>query len=201
MTTRYLVDLKDLAHEKVSFQGTFEPGAIDFSAESVRQVAPMVWESSAERAGVEVRIAGSLKTTMELTCSRCLDPARCDINKSFDLFFRHRDELMFDEDDEIELTEKDTKTAFFTGTQLAIGDILREQVLLALPMKPLCRVDCEGLCPVCGTNLNSGGCNCPQENFKPHLDTLLEIKKRLERDERGDSKPGNAQQGTKERSS
>jgi hypothetical protein len=62
-------------------------------------------------------------------CSRYLEPAGQDINKSFDLFFRQRDELMFDED-EIELTEKDTQTAF-SRTQLAIGEILHEQVLLA----------------------------------------------------------------------
>jgi uncharacterized protein len=101
--------------------------------------------------------------------------------KSFDLFFRQREEFMFDEDDEIELTDKDTRTAFFTGKQLAIGDILHEQVLLALPMKPLCTVDCKGLCPTCGTNLNLKSCNCPKENFNPNLEALLEIKRRLEK--------------------
>jgi uncharacterized protein len=102
------------------------------------------------------------------------------VNKSFDLFFRKRDEAMFDEDEEVELEEKDTRTAFFTGTKLAIADILREQILLALPMKALCTVECKGLCPACGTNLNSGGCACPAEVFNPHMDTLLEIKRRLE---------------------
>ena len=88
--------------------------------------------------------------------------------------------MLFDEDAEIELNEKDTQTAFFTGTQLPIGEILREQVLLALPMKALCRVDCKGLCPTCGINLNSGTCDCPAEKFSPHMDALLELKKRLE---------------------
>jgi uncharacterized protein len=88
--------------------------------------------------------------------------------------------MIFDEDAEIELNEKDTQTAFFTGTKLPIGEILREQVLLALPMKALCRVDCKGLCPTCGINLNSGTCDCPAEKFSPHMDTLLELKKRLE---------------------
>ena len=87
---------------------------------------------------------------------------------------------MFDEDEEIELTEEDTRTAFFTGTQLALGEVLREQVLLALPMKALCQVDCKGLCPTCGTNLNLNNCNCPDERFSPHMDKLLEIKRKLE---------------------
>ena len=179
--TQYFVDLRDLGDQKVSFQGSFEPGAIDFSGDNFRQLGALNWTASAERAGGEVRIAGSLETTVESTCSRCLERAPYDVRKSFDLFFQQRDQLMFDEDQEIELSERDTRTAFFTGAQLAIGEILHEQVLLALPMKALCRVDCKGLCPVCGMNLNSGSCNCPKEQFSPHMDALLELKQRLEK--------------------
>ena len=181
--TKYFVDLKDIGHEKLSFAASFEPGVVDFGTENIRQAGPLDWSASAERAGEEVRIAGSLNTTLDLACSRCLEPAKIAINKPFDLFFRQRDKDMFDEDAEVELDEADTRTAFFTGTQLVITDILREQILLALPMKALCTIDCKGLCPHCGTNLNSGKCNCPAENFNPHMDTLLEIKRRLE--ERG----------------
>jgi len=176
----YFIDLKDLAHEKLSFNSRFEPGVIDLGSENIRQVGDLDWSASAERAGAEIRINGNLATTVELPCSRCLDPARIQVSKPFDLFFRERDELMFDEDEEIELDENDTRTAFFTGTKLAIGDILREQILLAVPMKALCTIDCRGLCPTCGTNLNSGSCGCPAEEFNPHMDTLLEIKRRLE---------------------
>ena len=178
--SKFFVDLKDLGHEKISFAAAFEPGVVEFGTENIQQVGPLDWSASAERAGDEIRIAGSLKTLLELPCSRCLEPARITINKPFDLFFRQRDEDMFDEDEEVELEEADTRTAFFTGTQLSIADILREQILLALPMKALCTVDCKGLCPHCGTNLNSGTCNCPKETFNPHMDTLLEIKRRLE---------------------
>jgi uncharacterized protein len=178
--SKYLVDLKDLGHEKVSFAESFEPGIVDFGNENIQQIGPLDWSASAERAGDEIRVAGSLNTSLGLSCSRCLEPARIAISKPFDLFFLQRDKDMFDEDAEVELTEADTRTAFFMGTHLAIADILREQILLALPMKALCTVDCKGLCPHCGTNLNSGKCNCPRENFSPHMDKLLEIKRRLE---------------------
>jgi uncharacterized protein len=176
---KYFVDLKDLEQDKVALEGVFDPGQIEFTGDNLRQVEPLQWNITAERAGEEIRVAGSLQTTMEASCGRCLEPARCDISKSFDLFFREREESMFDEDD-IELSEEDTRTAFFSGTQLALADILREQVLLALPMKVLCRVDCKGLCPTCGTNLNLNECNCPRERFSPHMDQLLEIKRKLE---------------------
>ena len=176
--SQYFVDLKDL-DQKVSLEGVFDPEAIDFSGENSRQVGPLAWSATAERAGEEVRIAGSLSVQMEQSCSRCLEPARCSIEKTFDLFFRESDEDLIDEDD-LALTEEDTRTAFFSGTQLAIGDVLREQILLALPMKALCRVDCKGLCPVCGTNRNQNTCTCSGEVFSPHMEKLLEIKRKLE---------------------
>ncbi len=174
----YFVDLKDLSR-KVSLDGSFEPGAIDFGSEGLRQTSPLRWNATAERAGEEIRITGFLETTVELNCSRCLEPAKVEVRRPFDLFFRESDENMFDED-EVALTEEDTRTAFFSGTQLAIGDILREQVLLALPMKVLCKVDCKGLCPVCGTNRNLNSCSCTDESFSPHIESLREIKRKLE---------------------
>ena len=178
--SEYFVDLKDLAHEKLSFAAVFEPGVVDFGTDNIRQAGNLDWAASAERAGEEVRINGTLDVTVEVQCSRCLEPALVHVNKPFDLFFRERDKAMFDEDEEVGLDERDTRTAFFTGRKLAIGDILREQILLALPMKVLCSVNCKGLCPTCGTNLNSGSCRCPAEDFSPHMDSLLEIKRRLQ---------------------
>ena len=178
--SKYTVDLKDLRQDKVSLEGSLKPGEIDFSSENVKQAQPLTWTATVERVGEEIRIVGGLQTTMELTCSRCLEPAQTEISKSFDLFFHERDDQMFDEDQEVELSEEDTRTAFFTGTELALGDVLHEQVLLALPMKALCRLDCKGLCPTCGTNLNVNPCNCPDERFSPHMDKLLEIKRKLE---------------------
>jgi uncharacterized protein len=176
--SEYFVDLKDLS-EKVSLEGAFEPGAIDFASEGLRQLGPLQWRATAERVGEEVRIAGSVDAVVELSCSRCLEPAKVEVGRAFDLFFRENDENMYDED-EVELTEEDTRTAFFSGTQLAVGDILREQLLLALPMKALCKVDCKGLCPVCGTNRNLNTCNCSDESFSPNMEKLLEIKRKLE---------------------
>lgn len=176
--SEYFVDLKDLSR-KVSLEGVFELGEIDFGSENFRQAGPLQWNATAERAGEEIRIAGSLETAAELGCSRCLELAKIEVRRPFDLFFRESDEEMFDED-EVELSEEDTRTAFFSGTRLALGDILREQVLLALPMKALCRVDCKGLCPVCGTNRNLNTCTCTDESFSPHMEKLLEIKRKLE---------------------
>jgi len=175
----YVLDLKDLEQGKVSFGGVSNPGELDFGAENVRQATPMRWQAVAERAGEEIRITGSLEVVMEMGCSRCLEPARCELSRNFDLYFRETDEHLVDEE-EIELNEEDTRTAFFSGTQLMLGEVLREQALLALPMKALCSAECKGLCPVCGANLNQTTCHCSQERFSPHMDQLAEIKRKLE---------------------
>src|SRR6185436_258695 len=103
--SKYRVDLKDLTH-KLSLEGTFEPGDIEFTESDLRQSGPLSWTVNAERAGEEIRISGTLTGSVELSCSRCLELARCGISRSFDLFFRQREEEMFDEDD-IELSEDD----------------------------------------------------------------------------------------------
>ena len=66
---QYFVDLKDLDH-KVSLDGALEAGVIDFAGENVRQIGPLTWNATAERAGEEIRIAGNLSGTMESSCSR-----------------------------------------------------------------------------------------------------------------------------------
>src|SRR2546430_15736447 len=107
--TQYFVDLKDLAREKISFEGSFEPGMVDFASDNVRQVGLLDWSASADRAGGEIRIIGSLKGTLEQKCLRCLEPARCEISKPLHLFFRQRDEQKFDEEREGELSEGETR--------------------------------------------------------------------------------------------
>src|SRR5262245_12819596 len=105
MSKQFLVDLKDLAHEKISSEASFEPGVVEFGSDNIRQIGMLSWTAAAERTGTEIRIAGSLNTSVELPCSRCLEASQIAISKPFDLFFRERDQAMFDEDEEIELNE------------------------------------------------------------------------------------------------
>ena len=174
------IDVRELELGPLALKGEIPQAELGFDPSEIQILAQIQIDLTAERQTLEVRIRGRLTTDVRLPCSRCLEPARIEIARPFDLFFRQHDEMVFDEDDEIELTEEDTQTAFFTGTKLAIGDVLHEQLLLALPMKPLCRLDCKGLCPQCGTNLNLKSCDCAKEQFNSNLDALLEIKRRLE---------------------
>jgi uncharacterized protein len=175
------VDLAALEGDRLELEGTLEPGDVDLSADRIRQIGILRWSGFAERSSAHVQFAGCLQGQFELVCVRCLEPVEEILNRKFDLFFRERDSLVFDENEEIELEEADTSTAFIVGTELALVDIFREQILLAGPMKPVCRDECKGLCSTCGTNLNDASCGCPKEKIDSPFEQLLELKKQLER--------------------
>ncbi len=78
---------------------------------------------------------------------------------------KHREE-------EVELHEEDLNTAYYRDHVLDLGDMLREQFYLALPMRPLCRPDCQGLCPQCGADRNVEACQCQSEWVDPRLSVL-----------------------------
>ena len=174
------VDLAALERERLELEGRLEPGEVDLSADQIRQVGSLRWSGFAERTGDEVRLAGRLEGQFELACVRCLEPVAKTMDRAFDLLFRKRDSLVYDKDAEIQLKEADTSTAFIVGMELPLADIFREQILLSLPMKPLCRDECKGLCPTCGTNRNDRSCDCPPAKINPAFEGLAELKKQLE---------------------
>ncbi|MBM4122903.1 MAG: DUF177 domain-containing protein [Nitrospira sp.] len=71
--------------------------------------------------------------------------------------------------------ERDDEPYVMTGDRLDLAEMLREHVILATPMQPLCREDCPGLCPVCGRDRNEGPCGCPQERRESPFAVLKHI--------------------------
>ena len=115
---------------------------------------------------------------VETSCARCLDPVRHDLNWTFDLLYRPQGVDRVAE--EVAISEADTEIGYYQGEGLLLEDALREQVLLATPVKMLCREDCQGLCPHCGRNRNIEPCNCDQHPTDPRWEALSEIKKKLQ---------------------
>ncbi len=77
---------------------------------------------------------------------------------------------------EREIEEDDLETSYYRDDQIDLNELMREQFYLALPMKPLCREDCKGLCAQCGTNLNTGTCDCAPVWEDPRLAALKALK-------------------------
>ena len=120
--------------------------------------------------GEKCRISGHVRTTLALSCSRCLERFEMPENLAVDLLYLPDSANRGASDSEI--AEEDLSIAFYRDYQIDLRQLVHEQCQLALPMKPLCRDACHGLCPVCGTNLNERACNCDTAWRDPRLAVL-----------------------------
>jgi uncharacterized protein len=116
------------------------------------------------------RLVGRVRATLQLACSRCLEAYAVPVDGAFDL--RYLPQAANTGDEEREVEEDDLTTAFYRDEVIDLGDLVREQLYLALPMKPLCQPDCQGLCPQCGANRNRERCGCTGGWVDPRLEVL-----------------------------
>ena len=126
------------------------------------------------RDGEKFRISGRVRTVLSLACSRCLERFEMPGNLTVDLLYLPDDENRGGEESEI--AEEDLSIAFYRDNQIDLLQMVREQCQLALPMKPLCRDECRGLCPACGGNRNERSCDCEMTWRDPRfaaLETLI----------------------------
>jgi uncharacterized protein len=153
----------------------YAPEAFAADADTFVVVEPVVLSLDVHKADAQYRLAGGVTTTLEASCSRCLETFRIPVDASFDL--RYFPQSSNAGDGEREIEEDDLSTAYYQDDEIDLGQLMREQFYLAMPMKPLCRDDCAGLCPVCGINLNKGGCSCTRQWEDPRFAALKALKK------------------------
>ncbi len=119
-----------------------------------------------KKRGIDVKAKGHVKTSVVLSCDRCLEEFVMEVEEEFEVEFRPLASMPLRE--ETQLSKEDLDVIFFEGDEVPVDDLIREQVILAVPYKKLCRQECKGLCPRCGKNLNEGECGCkkvPQGPF------------------------------------
>jgi uncharacterized protein len=180
------LDIKELEIRPLDFEEEFQPGVIDLGSE-ISQRTPLKTAGRAELVEEhhgkheiikDIRLRGRLATGLELQCARCLDPVKQDVTREFELLYRP---LGVDAGrDEISVTDAEAEIGYYQGQGILLEDVLREQVLLALPLKVTCREDCKGLCPHCGRNLNQEQCSCAAQLEDPRWAALKEIRGMLE---------------------
>ncbi len=172
------IDVRKLEDGPRSLKASVPTRDLHLDEEQVRASGEVVVRLTAEKQPQGgVRIRGNLGVEMELTCARCLDllsyPLVADFNQYYQSNAHHS--LL----GEIALQKKDMEIGFFSGDFIDVSDIIREQILLGLPMKPLCRKGCRGLCLRCGKNRNHDRCSCGPVPVDPRLAPLLKFKSRV----------------------
>jgi uncharacterized protein len=124
-----------------------------------------------EADGTDVFVRGRLSATMPLTCGRCVEAFAGRVDADIDVRLVPRAAAI----DSVELGADDLDVDFYDDDQLDLGRVVENETTLALPMKPLCRPDCRGLCAVCGANRNVVACACAQRPPDPRLAVLRDL--------------------------
>jgi uncharacterized protein len=185
-----LISLRELRLHKnvIDFNEEFQPESFDLGSD-VRQKDKVSTSGRAtlveEHTGTvgtldDIRVAGVLSTGFEILCARCLEPVESLVKREFDLLYRPAGSDI-GEDKEVELQDRDAAISYYEGEGLELAEIVREQLLLAIPIKTVCREECKGLCPHCGKNLNSGECECAQAASDPRWEALKSLKDKLQK--------------------
>jgi uncharacterized protein len=126
-----------------------------------------------DRSGRGVVVSGAFRGGIQLVCSRCLEPFPFAAEEPFHLYFETARPGRPEE--EQELTDDELDVTYVEEGRINTDDLLRENVLLGLPVQPLCREGCRGLCGHCGTNLNEGSCDCQESRPDPRLEVLRKL--------------------------
>ncbi len=168
-----LLDLSRMRGARDRFERTYPLSAFD-AREDYRVHQPVVLAFDVFKNRQEVRLVGRVSTVLELDCSRCLEPFTFAVDLPFDLLYLPHSENAGE--GEVEIEDDDLQTAFYRDDVIDLGQLMKEQFYLALPMKPLCLEGCRGLCPHCGANLNQTTCDCVASWTDPRLEALRAFK-------------------------
>ena len=177
--------ISELEQEPIDFDLQFKPGAIHYGDEA-EQDGPLAASGRAEvlhehrgpkEIVADIRLRGQFSGRFSVPCARCVEPVEIPLAAEFDLIFRP---VGADSDaPERSITAPETEIGYYQKDSLALEDVLREQVLLSLPVRTLCKPDCKGLCPRCGANRNSQPCQCDVGPSDPRWEALAGLRGRI----------------------
>lgn len=141
--------------------------ALELCREGASFEEPVKVDLSVSKSGDQLICRGKVTTSVRLECSRCLSVYDEPIISNLDFvvdFGENAEEFKSDEDNYF---VADLSSGFFQ-----IDNLVRESIILALPLKPLCSANCKGLCPICGTDLNKSQCGCVKKETDPRWEKL-----------------------------
>jgi len=167
----------ELEREPIDFDLELAPGAVDLGEEA-EQVGNLATAGHVEVLHDHRGPKGSFSGKFQVPCARCIEPVEIPLAAEFDLIFRPAE--ADSEALERSITAPETEIGYYLKDGLLLEDVLREQVLLSLPVRTLCKPDCKGLCPRCGENRNSTACTCDVGPSDPRWEALAGLRGRIE---------------------
>jgi len=152
------IDLRQLAEGHTRLELEMEPGSVGVTSGDLTVEGPLRVSLDLDRRGDEIWIRGKAQLVALQQCSRCLRDFSESLNLEFDVFCAKVRSINAVGAKAVDA--EDEGVHYHDGRVLSIDAEIREAVILGIPMKPLCREACAGLCPRCGDDRNEGPCRC-----------------------------------------
>ncbi len=167
------IELDKLEGRKGDFAHVYQPDELNPIDERVKLTEPAAVSGKVRLAGNEVFVSGHIETRAQVECDRCLQPVELPVSADFALEYISGAD--YESSAVAELTEDEMSVSVFDSEAIDVDEIVKEQVLLTVPTRMLCREDCKGICPECGTDRNTGECNCVTNDIDPRWAALKNL--------------------------
>ena len=167
------IELENLEGGRGDFAHVYQPEELNPVDDRVQLAAPAEVKGKVRLSGNEVFVNGHIDTRARVECDRCLQPVELPVSADFTLEYITGSE--YESSEVAELTEAEMSVSVFGGKAIDVDEIVKEQVLLAVPTRMLCREDCKGICPQCGIDKNTGDCQCVTEDIDPRWAALKNL--------------------------
>jgi uncharacterized protein len=167
------LDLARISGPTQHIEREYPSEAFGTGEDEYRVVTPVRLAFDVHKSENRYRLVGRVTAGLRFPCSRCTEPFEFPVDAEFDLTYLPQSRNTGE--GEFEVAEEDLGVAFYEDEAVDLGQLMREQFYLAIPMKPLCRADCQGLCPECGVNRNTTACACAKRWEDPRLAGLRRL--------------------------
>jgi uncharacterized protein len=172
------IRITDIPDQGLTLTGDIEPAALGLGPGEASFHGPLAFTARVQRFDKDLTVRGELTGTPIRQCVRCLKDYEAMLRLPFATAFR-RDERPGRGPGgaaQVDVVDVDEEEVYlYAGDWLELSNMLREQLILATPMQPLCKPDCLGLCPTCGIDLNERQCSCPAEQGASPFQALRDL--------------------------
>lgn len=169
------IEIDQLEGKEGAFAHTYQPEELALGDENVRLTRMPEISGRINCNGQEVQLRGRITAQAEVDCDRCLKPVAVPIDTKFDVTYIPAADYAAGAA-AAELQEADLNVSVYEDETIDVDELVREQVLLALPRRALCREDCQGLCPACGADKNTDACSCETKEMDPRWAALKDLR-------------------------
>lgn len=169
-----IVDLLKIEPMPFKFSVEIQPETIALEEEAAILIGPAKISGAIMKTDVRYKIDGKIGFQIEIDCTRCLQPISTKQELDFSAAYVSPED--YSNSVETELKEDDLEVAIFEDNKIDLAELAREQILLSLPTRFLCKEDCKGLCSKCGINKNIESCSCENKEIDPRWEVLKKFK-------------------------